>query len=100
MSSVLSLFKDSLFSLNQVEARFSSVLTMVSMVLAFLLLYKIKVTSAKCPVSVSFKQNLKSLMYTRNKSGPSDAPWGTPQNKFTIRIKNINSNIMPSIRKV
>ena len=82
MRSVLSLFKDSLFSLNQVETRFSSVLTMGSMVLAFLLLYKIKLSSAKCPVSVSFQQNLKSLMYTRNNSGPSDEPWGTPQDTF------------------
>ena len=79
MSSVLPAFRDSRFYLCQFDTRFNSVLTMVSIVLRFLLLYRIYVTSAKCPDNVFLRQKWKSLMYMRNSSGPREEPCGTPQ---------------------
>ena len=75
ISSVFAVLRDSLLRPSHLITCFNSVLIMVSMVFSFLLLYIIKVSSAKWPQLVLSRQSLKSLIYNKNNNVPSDDPW-------------------------
>ena len=78
MNLVLSIFSDSLFSLNQLE------ISLIHCLLVFLVRQglhekkKILVSSAKVMKYEEGNERGRSLMYKRNKSGPRIDPCGTP----------------------
>jgi hypothetical protein len=79
MKLVLSMFKDNLFNLNQLEILFISSLIRVSRDMGSLCVKIIFVSSAKIIKCELVEHWGRSLMYNKKRSGPRTEPWGTPQ---------------------
>ena len=72
------MFKESRFAENQVLIFFNSVLVMEVMLFKSLPLMKILVSSANIIKVSSLVTVLRSLIYSKNRSGPKIEPCGTP----------------------
>ena len=79
MKLVLSIFRDSLFSLNQLEIFFDSLFISFSSWTGSLWEKRILVSPSKLMKWEEGDERGRSLMYKRNKSGPRIDPCDTPQ---------------------